>query len=148
MNFIDSPKITDPKGYTAAATRAGFKRKGKDLCIIKSEAPAQCSAKFTKNMIKAAPVLAGMATLKNSGKMLQALIVNSGNANAGTGSQGMKDVAETVAILSQKIGVPENFILASSTRVIGEFLDMEKMKVGIDAIAHQLSVDGGRDGRC
>lgn len=143
MDFIDKPKITDPKGYTAAATRAGFKRKRKDLCIIKSAAPARCSAKFTKNMVKAAPVLAGMATLKNSGKMLQALIVNSGNANAGTGSQGMKDVAETVTILSQKIGVPENLILASSTGVIGEFLDMEKMKTGIDAITHHLSVDGG-----
>jgi len=143
MYFIDNPKITDPKGYTAAATRAGFKRKRKDLCVIKSAAPARCSAKFTRNMVKAAPVLAGMKTLKNSGNMLQALIVNSGNANAGTGSQGMQDVAETVAILSQKSGVPENLILASSTGVIGEFLDMEKMKVGIDAIAHRLSVDGG-----
>jgi len=143
MDFIDNPKITDPKGYTAAATRAGFKRKRKDLCIIKSETSAKCSAKFTKNMVKAAPVLAGMVTLKNSGKILQALIVNSGNANAGTGSQGMQDVAETVALLSQKTGVPENLILASSTGVIGEFLDMEKMKTGIDAIAHRLSVDGG-----
>ncbi|HCK99207.1 MAG TPA: hypothetical protein DHW42_03765 [Candidatus Marinimicrobia bacterium] len=143
MYFIDNPKITDPKGYTAAATRAGFKRKRKDLCIIKSAVPARCSAKFTRNMVKAAPVLAGMKTLKNSGNMLQALIVNSGNANAGTGSQGMQDVAETVAILSQKSGVPENLILASSTGVIGEFLDMEKMKVGLDAIAHRLSVDGG-----
>ncbi|MCD6440668.1 MAG: bifunctional glutamate N-acetyltransferase/amino-acid acetyltransferase ArgJ [Candidatus Marinimicrobia bacterium] len=143
MDFIDNPKITDPEGYTAAATRAGFKRKRKDLCVIKSAVPARCSAKFTKNMVKAAPVLAGMATLKNSGKILQALIVNSGNANAGTGSQGMQDVSETVALLSQKIGVPENLILASSTGVIGEFLDMEKMKTGIDAIAHRLSVDGG-----
>jgi glutamate N-acetyltransferase/amino-acid N-acetyltransferase len=143
MDFVDKPKITDPKGYTAAATRAGFKRKRKDLCIVKSVVPARCSAKFTQNMVKAAPVLAGMATLKNSGKMLQALIVNSGNANAGTGSQGMQDVAETVALLSQKTGVPEKLILASSTGVIGEFLDMEKMKTGIDAIAHRLSVDGG-----
>ena len=145
MKFIQNSKITDPKGYTAAATHAGFKRKRKDLCVIKSEIPAKCAAVFTKNVIKAAPVLAGMETLKKSGNLLQAVIVNSGNANAGTGTQGLKDVAETVAFLASRIGVPEELILASSTGVIGELLDMKKMRAGIAAIYSRLSVAGGAD---
>ncbi len=145
MKFIQNPKITDPKGYTAAAVHAGFKRKRKDLCVIKSEVPAKCSAVFTKNIIKAAPVLAGMQTLKKSGNLLQAVIINSGNANAGTGTQGLKNVEETVAFLASRIGVPEELILASSTGVIGELLDMKKMRAGIAAIHSRLSVAGGAD---
>lgn len=145
MYFFDNPKITDPIGYVAAATWAGFKKKRKDLCVIKSQVPAKCSAKFTKNIVKAAPVLVGMETLKKSGNILQALIVNSGNANAGTGERGIKDVAETVSLLSKKIGVPKELILVSSTGVIGDLMNMEKMKAGIDELSGRLSVDGGAE---
>ncbi|MBN2600573.1 MAG: bifunctional glutamate N-acetyltransferase/amino-acid acetyltransferase ArgJ [Candidatus Marinimicrobia bacterium] len=143
MNFIQNSKITDPQGYTAAAMRAGFKRKRKDLCIIKSDVPAICSVKFTKNMVKAAPLLVAMESLKKSGNMLQALIINSGNANAGTGQQGLKDTYEIIQLFSEKIDVPKELILASSTGVIGELLDMNKMRDGIDNLSPQLSVDGG-----
>lgn len=145
MKFIQNPKITDPIGYTAAAVHAGLKRKRKDLCVIKSTVPAKCSAVFTKNVIKAAPVLAGIETLKKSGNRLQAIIINSGNANAGTGAQGLRDVEETITLLAGKIGVPEELILASSTGVIGELLDMKKMRAGITAIYSQLSTAGGSD---
>lgn len=143
MNFIQNPQITDPQGYTAAAMRAGFKRKRKDLCIIKSEVPAKSSVKFTKNMVKAAPLLVAMESLKKSGNLLQALVVNSGNANAGTGQQGLADTRETIRLLAGKIQVPEELILASSTGVIGELLDMEKMRNGIETLSSELSVDGG-----
>jgi len=143
MRFIQKPKITDPIGYTAAAMRTGFKRKRKDLCIIKSDVPAKCSVKFTKNMVKAAPLLVAMESLKTSGNMIQSLIVNSGNANAGTGEQGLRDTRETIRFLSEKIDVPEELILASSTGVIGELLDMGKMVNGIEELSTQLSVGGG-----
>jgi len=143
MKYIQNPKITDPQGYTAAATRAGFKRKRKDLCVIKSDVPARCSVKFTKNMVKAAPLLVAMESLKKSSNMLQALIINSGNANAGTGQQGLKDTNETIQRLSDKINIPGDLILASSTGVIGELMDMEKMRDGIDHLSSQLSVEGG-----
>ncbi|HDP68573.1 MAG TPA: bifunctional glutamate N-acetyltransferase/amino-acid acetyltransferase ArgJ [Candidatus Marinimicrobia bacterium] len=143
MNFIQNPKITDPQGYTAAAMRAGFKRKRKDLCIIKSEVPAKSSVKFTKNMVKAAPLLVAMESLKKTGNLLQALIINSGNANAGTGQQGLADTRETIRLLAEKIQVPEELTLASSTGVIGELLDMEKMRNGIETLSSELSVAGG-----
>ncbi len=143
MFFIQHPKITDPAGFTAAATRAGFKRKRKDLCVIKSRVPARCSVKFTKNMVKAAPLIVAMESLQKSGNVLQALIVNSGNANAGTGQLGLQDARATIGMLSSKIDVPEDLILASSTGVIGELLDMTKMKNGIEDLYSNLSIDGG-----
>jgi len=100
MNFYNNPKITDPKGFTGAAMHAGFKRKRNDLCIIKSAVPAKCSAKFTTNAVKAAPLIVAMENLPKSGNRLQALIINSGNANAGTGQQGLNDVHETLNLLS------------------------------------------------
>jgi len=143
MNFYDNPKITDPKGFTGAAVHAGFKRKRKDLCVIKSAVPALCSAKFTTNAVKAAPLLVAMDNLKKSGQRLQALIINSGNANAGTGKQGLDDVHETLRLLSDAIDVPQELILASSTGVIGHLLDMDKMRDGVAHLVPFLSVENG-----
>ena len=145
MNFYDNPKITDPKGFTAAAMHAGFKRKRNDLCIIKSAVPAKCSVKFTTNAVKAAPLIVGMESLRKTGNLLQALIVNSGNANAGTGQQGLNDVRETIRLLSSQIDIPEELILASSTGVIGKLLDMEIMRDGIAHLAGRLTIEDGAD---
>jgi len=111
--------------------------------VIKSRVPARCSVKFTKNMVKAAPLIVAMESLQKSGNVLQALIVNSGNANAGTGQLGLQDARATIGMLSSKIDVPEDLILASSTGVIGELLDMTKMKNGIEDLYSNLSIDGG-----
>ncbi|MCK9244514.1 MAG: bifunctional glutamate N-acetyltransferase/amino-acid acetyltransferase ArgJ [Candidatus Marinimicrobia bacterium] len=143
MNFYDNPKITDPKGFTGAAMHAGFKRKRKDLCIIKSAVPAKCSAKFTTNAVKAAPLIVAMENLRKTGNRLQTLIINSGNANAGTGQQGLNDVNETLRLLATQINIPPELILASSTGVIGHRLDMDKMRYGIEHLARHLSVEGG-----
>lgn len=145
MKFYDNPKITDPKGFTGAAMHVGFKRKRKDLCIIKSAIPAKCSVKFTTNAVKAAPLIVAKENLQKSGNYLQALIINSGNANAGTGQKGIDDVWETLKLLAAQINVPPELILASSTGVIGHQLDMEKMRQGIQTLAGRLSVEGGAD---
>lgn len=136
--------ITDPEGYVAGAANAGFKRQNNDLCIIKSDVPAVCSVKFTQNVVKAAPVIKGMQSLERSGYMLQALVINSGNANAGTGEQGLKDVDATLEYLSKRLGIQKKYLLMSSTGVIGEYLDMEMVKKGINAIVPKLSRAGGK----
>jgi len=143
MKFLSNPKITDARGFVAAAMHVGFKKRRKDICLIKSQVPAICSVKFTRNRVKAAPVVAGITTLKKSGNRLQALVVNSGNANAGTGIRGLRDVHETVAQTARLTGVPKEWILASSTGVIGQFLDMKKMKDGLQYLARHLTPEGG-----
>jgi glutamate N-acetyltransferase / amino-acid N-acetyltransferase len=143
MKFLSNPKITDAKGFVAAAAHVGFKKRRKDICLIKSQVPAICSVKFTRNRVKAAPVVAGMATLEKSGHRLQALIINSGNANAGTGTRGMRDVRDTVAQTARLINVPKELILASSTGVIGHYLDMKKMKDGLLLLSRHLTPEGG-----
>jgi len=134
MKVYENASITDPSGYTANAARAGFKKENYDLCVIKSEVPAVSSVKFTKNAVKAAPVLKGMRSLESSGHVLQALVINSGNANAATGEQGLRDVDATLEFASKRLGVPVEHMLMSSTGLIGENLDMKRMKSGLDAI--------------
>lgn len=145
MQFIENPKITDPKGYTGAAVHAGFKRKRKDLCILKSDVPAIASVKFTTNMVKAAPVLLGMESLKHSGNVLQALVINGGNANAGTGDQGKKDALQTAEWTADLLDIAVQNVLVSSTGVIGNVLDMEKMSHGLQKVAAHLSVKNGAE---
>jgi len=71
MEIVKGADICSPKGYRASAVRAGFKRKRKDLCLVVSDVPAVMSVKFTKNLVKAAPLLLAMDDLKkNMGKIL------------------------------------------------------------------------------
>ena len=135
--------ITDPKGFSAAAVRAGFKRKRLDLCIIKSDNEAVCSAKFTKNHLKAAPLLLAIKNLKKTDNILQALVINSGNANAGTGQTGYANALKTAKFTGEKLNLDPKNILVSSTGIIGEQLDMEKMLKGLDHCAEIVSKNGG-----
>ena len=81
--------IASPKGFKADGIHCGLKRKRKDIGWIISTVPAQCAGVFTTNQVKAAPVIVTKEKIKN--KSLQAIIVNSGNANACTGRQGLLD---------------------------------------------------------
>lgn len=114
------------------------------MCIIKSDVPAVSSVKFTQNTVKAAPLLKGRQSLESSGYMLQALVINSGNANAGTGEQGLRDVDTTLDHLSEKLEIPKKYLLMSSTGIIGEYLNMDMIKKGINAIVPRLSKAGGQ----
>ena len=90
MNVIKNGTITDVKGFKAAGITAGLKKSGKkDLALIYSEYKAVSAAVFTKNLVKAAPILVDMENIKSENT--QAIIVNSGNANACTGEDGYKN---------------------------------------------------------
>ncbi|WP_171840075.1 bifunctional ornithine acetyltransferase/N-acetylglutamate synthase, partial [Listeria monocytogenes] len=82
--------IASPKGFYAHATHAGLKRKRNDIGWIYSEVPANAAAVYTKNQMQAAPIFVTKDSFQSNAK-LQAIIVNSGNANACTGNQGMLD---------------------------------------------------------
>ena len=136
--------ITAPKGFKAAGYYSGVKRKRKDLSIVYSENPMTWAALFTTNVVKAAPVLWGESLLQE-GQPLQALVVNSGNANACTGKQGEVDLQKMVAKTASVLSIPENSVLVSSTGVIGVPLPINTILAGIPQAAKELSASQEAD---
>ncbi len=97
MKIIDGG-ITSPKGIKAAGNYIGIKKKRKDLAIVYSELPAKGAATFTTNVVKAAPVLWNQQLINEKGN-IQAIVVNSGNANACIGEQGMLDTQQMLSLI-------------------------------------------------
>jgi glutamate N-acetyltransferase/amino-acid N-acetyltransferase len=128
-------------GFKAAGIAAGLKKKSKkDLGLIFSAVPASVAGVFTRNRVKAAPVILDRERIKSG--VCQAIIVNSGNANCCTGKQGILD-AETMASLSaSELGISENLVLVASTGVIGEPLPIEKIKTAIPDLVGALQSEG------
>ncbi len=121
------------KGYKFSVVEAAIKKPGrKDLALIFSETPATAAAVFTTNAVKAAPVLLSAERIA-AGKA-QALVVNSGNANACTGGQGMQDARETSRLLADGLGIAAELVQVSSTGVIGVPLPMDRLTAAIPAL--------------
>jgi len=132
------------KGYKFSAVEAAIKKPGRlDLALIFSEVPANVAAVFTVNKVKAAPVLLSMERVKN-GKA-QAVVVNSGNANACTGKRGLDDAMETTRLVAEGLGVPDDSVLVSSTGVIGQPMPMERVRGAVDKLVEGLA-SGTLDG--
>ncbi len=128
-------------GFLGCGISSGIKRNGKkDLALIFSKVPAKVSGFFTTNIVKAAPVLLGMERVK--GGYCQAIIINSGNANVGTGKRGLKDANLTAKLVANELGIDESLVIPSSTGVIGVYLNMEKIKSAIPNLVSELSEDG------
>ena len=114
-------------GFRAAAIEAAMKKPGRlDLALIVADKPAAAAGVFTTNKVKAAPVLLCQQRLR-SGKA-QAILVNSGNANACTGEAGLEAAAATSRTAAGLLGVPETLVLPASTGVIGQPLPLDRMK--------------------
>jgi glutamate N-acetyltransferase/amino-acid N-acetyltransferase len=140
LKTISSGTVTSARGFTAGAVEAGIKYPGKlDLAILSSEAPCVAAGVFTTNAIKSAPVILSQKHLRN--KKLQAVVVNSGCANACTAEKGLADAAETTDLVAKKLGLKSDDVLVASTGVIGVPLPMDKIKDGIGKIS--LSKEGG-----
>jgi glutamate N-acetyltransferase/amino-acid N-acetyltransferase len=128
-------------GFLFSGISSGIKKDGsRDLGLIYSEVPAQVAGLFTTNRVKAAPVLLDMERIK--GGQCQALIVNSGNANACTGSQGLRDARRISSLMAKRLGIDEQLVFASSTGVIGTPLPFNKIKEGIPKLIEALSPEG------
>jgi glutamate N-acetyltransferase/amino-acid N-acetyltransferase len=128
-------------GFKAAGIAAGLKKKNKkDLGLIFSEVPANVAGMFTRNRVKAAPVILDIERIKSG--VCQAIIVNSGNANCCTGEQGIRD-AETMASLSaSELGISKDLVLVASTGVIGEPLPIGKIKTAVPDLVGSLQPEG------
>jgi glutamate N-acetyltransferase/amino-acid N-acetyltransferase len=140
MRTLDTKNFSIP-GYKAWGIASGIKKnEKKDLAIICSDREAAVAGVFTRNRVKAAPVLLDMARVK-SGKA-QAIVVNSGCANACTGKRGLADARATAEIAAQALGIKPDAVLVASTGVIGEFLPMAKVGTGIATATGLLSGAG------
>ncbi|MBI5056880.1 MAG: bifunctional glutamate N-acetyltransferase/amino-acid acetyltransferase ArgJ [Nitrospirae bacterium] len=125
-------------GFRFAGISAGIKKSSaNDLALIFSEAPAVTAGVFTANKIKAAPVK--LAIKHIASQKGQAIIVNSGNANACTGNRGIKDAKATIDSLAKELGISSALVYASSTGVIGRPLPIEKIKKAVPELVRSLS---------
>ncbi len=134
--------IVSPKGFTAAGMHCGVKHKKKDLALLFSEVPASVAGVFTTNAIKAAPVIVTKETIYDS-RTLQAVVLNSGNANACTGKQGLADAKQMQQLVADKFMIPANTVGVCSTGVIGQHLPMEPIIKGIQEIELGDAVEHG-----
>lgn len=136
--------ITVVPGFEAAAAAAQIKYEGRtDMALIYSSVPCVAAGTFTTNVVKAAPVKWDQKIVKQGGAV-QAIIVNSGIANACTGEEGMQYCEQTAQTAAEVFGIQREQVLVSSTGVIGKQLPMEKIQAGI----HMLAQAKGNDKLC
>ncbi len=126
-----------PKGFLAGAVSAGIRKKGLDLGVVFSQKDCACAGVFTKNKVVAAPVKYCQAALR--GSVTRAVVINSGNANACTGEQGLEDAGKMAKAMGSALEIPASQVMVMSTGVIGYRLPMEKVLFGIEAVCQNLS---------
>ncbi len=143
FHWLDNGGITSAKGFRASATHTGLKRSKKDLALIFSETPSTAAGVFTTNKVKGAPLVVSMPRVQKG--CLQAVIVNSGNANTCNGSTGIEDALEMGRLTAQALDIAQETVAVASTGVIGQRLDMHKVRTGLPEIVQNLSLDGSAD---
>ena len=126
--------VTAAEGFEAAAAAAGIKYQGRDdMALIYSGIPCRAAGTFTTNVVKAAPVKWDQKIVAEA-PYVQAVVVNSGIANACTGAEGYGYCKETAEEAAKVLGVPETAVLVASTGVIGMQLPMDRLKKGISLL--------------
>ena len=129
------------EGFKGSAVVAGIKKGGvPDLALIFSESAAVASGVFTKNRVKAAPVILSRENIKNG--RVRAIVVNSGNANACTGDEGLRNARLTAEVVAKNLGIKPVEVLVASTGVIGAQLDMNSITPVVPELTKRLSADG------
>ena len=124
--------VTSAKGFRAAGVPAEIKYKGRnDVALIVADEPCAAAAVFTTNKVAAAPVLYDREVVKNG--RIQAILANSGCANACTGEEGLKDAKLSALVTAGELGIDPKLVLVASTGVIGRRLPMERLLAGMKA---------------
>ncbi|UJB70172.1 bifunctional glutamate N-acetyltransferase/amino-acid acetyltransferase ArgJ [Acaryochloris sp. 'Moss Beach'] len=135
--------VTAPQGYRAAGMAAGLKPSGaKDLALIVSDVKAHAAGVFTTNRVKAACVTYSQERLQTGPTEIQAILCNSGQANAGTGPQGDAAALAKAKSAAQTLGLTPEAVLIASTGVIGEQVPVDKVEAAMPQLVEQLSVEG------
>ena len=140
--------VCAPLGFRAAAVAAGIRDDGAtgrlDLVILASDLPCAAAGVFTRNIVKAAPVVISQLTLRRNAP-IRAVVVNSGNANACTGPQGFRDALRMATLAADNCGADPSEVLVCSTGVIGRPMPMDRVASGVAAVARRLTDGGGEE---
>jgi glutamate N-acetyltransferase/amino-acid N-acetyltransferase len=129
-----------PKGYQFAGMASGIKASGKlDLALIKSEQPAKVAGVFTQNKVIAAPLLLTQPKMRQG--LCQAILINSGNANACTGEQGLQVAKQTASLVAETLKIDEQLVTVASTGVIGVQMPLTPFENGVPQLARSLAAD-------
>ena len=144
-SFIENGSVTSPAGFKASGIAAGLKVSGApDMAMIVSDCPANFSAAFTSCVFAAAPVRLGRERVAKQ-ETLSAIVVNSGNANACTGKNGMERAQEMCGLAAQELSIQPEEIIVSSTGRIGVQMPMEIISKGIKQAAEALDYSSGAE---
>ncbi|HEU4758421.1 MAG TPA: bifunctional glutamate N-acetyltransferase/amino-acid acetyltransferase ArgJ [Dehalococcoidia bacterium] len=143
IDSIPDGGVTSPRGFLAGAARVGVRPDSEklDLGVLYAEAECAAAGVYTRNQVKAAPVLITRKHLASG--HARAVIANSGCANAATGEKGLSDAVEMARLAGAKLGIDPHEVVVASTGVIGTFLPMDRIRGGVDRVV--LSDGGGAD---
>ena len=145
MNILQDGHIAMVRGIRAAGIPCGIKNTEgcPDLAMVVSEVPCRAAAVFTRNKVVAAPVQYDRRLLQEHSTIAQALVVNSGCANACTGERGLQDTEDMARHAAEELGLQPEAVWIMSTGVIGQHLPMDKIRAGISSAVEHLSNEGG-----
>jgi glutamate N-acetyltransferase/amino-acid N-acetyltransferase len=144
-NIIDDGHVSSPRGFRATGISGGLKEvRARDLALVYSLRPCRAAATFTTNTILAAPIFFNEAVLSRGRENIRAVMINSGQANAGTGPQGLADAVECAKLAADEMEVPRDSVLLMSSGQIGVPLPMHRMKDAIRRAVSELDSGGGR----
>ena len=135
--------VTAPEGFVAAGVSAGIRRSGLDLAVVRSVSPAVGGAVWTTNRVQAAPVTVSRRHLEVAEP--QAVVINSGVANAATGERGVSDAEQSAVAAAGALGVLPEEVIVLSTGIIGVPLPLGKVQNGLRVAAGLLAPGGGND---
>ena len=139
MELLKEGGVTAAQGFKATSTAAGIKYQGRtDMAMVSSDVPCVCAGTYTSNVVKAACVLWDKE-ITESGRPMQAVVVNSGIANACTGEEGFNACRKTAEAVTEALGIPADTVAVASTGVIGMQLPVDKLASGVKAMAPTLS---------
>ncbi|WP_251197593.1 bifunctional glutamate N-acetyltransferase/amino-acid acetyltransferase ArgJ [Anaerotardibacter muris] len=147
LEIIEHGGVTSAAGFRAGGIHAGFRRDPNrlDLALVEADELCPVAATFTQNVFCAAPIQVSKAHLDQRGYGLgRAIVINSGNANAATGSVGLAAAQQACELVGEAIGCSADDVLVASTGVIGQILDLAPYSA-IDALRAQVSTEGGSD---
>ncbi|MFL7838643.1 MAG: bifunctional glutamate N-acetyltransferase/amino-acid acetyltransferase ArgJ [Candidatus Promineifilaceae bacterium] len=143
MDFLTDGSITTPDGFLAGTAASGIKDASLDVALVYSQQPCQAAAVFTRNQVVAAPVIIDRQTLADNKNSIHAVTVNSGNANACTGAQGLENATRVQEATAAVLDCQADEVLVLSTGVIGVQMPMEKVIAGINQAAQNMSTESG-----